>query len=282
MSGDKPPFPPVPPVGHVLTQRAIDKRYVGVFVEGPDDVQLWSRWLKHRPVGRGGCREVRAALDELRRSKVPGCVGIVDADLERLRGRWPDDLDLIVSGAHDHECDLVLSPAFDRLLQSLPTVDSDLQKLAHPSSLRDALRDRALPFGLVRWLYLEQRQKFPDRLTPNNEELLDRRTWTLHRNKLIELAAEPLGRSMDQVESQLAELLARVAAVAQLWEVCHGHDVVELLRLAFYAVKRPRSERDIRHGLQLALDSADLQSFPMWRQLEAWETRNGPYSVRKC
>ena len=284
MSGPKSPFPPVPPVGHVLKMREADKRFVGVFVEGPDDVQMWNRWLKHRPVDRGGCREVRAAMEELRRRNMHGCLGIVDADFDRVRGRLEADADIIISGAHDHECDLVLSSAFDRLLQTLPQAEPTLAALSQPYSLRDALRDRALPFGLLRWIFLDVGKPFPDRLTPNNEEFVVRQSWTLHRDALLAVASALLCWSRDELDSQLA---ARQAVVSEdkLWDVCHGHDVVALLRLAFGAVTGAnevcRSDKSVRHSLQLALDSADLPSFPMWQQLVAWESRNLPFVVRK-
>lgn len=284
MSGPKSPFPPVPPVGHVLKMREADKRFVGVFVEGSDDVQLWSRWLKHRPVDSGGCREVRAAIDELRRRNMHGCLGIVDADLDRVRGRLVPDADLIISGAHDHECDLVLSSAFDRLLQSLPAAEPELAALSQPHSLRDALWERALPFGLLRWIFMDLNQSFPDRLTPNNEEFVERRSWTLKRDRLLAVASELLARSVDDLASELARKQDAVAK-KQMWDVCHGHDVIALLRLAFGAVPSAsdmgRSEKLVRHNLQLALDSADLPSFPMWQQLVAWESRNAPFVARK-
>lgn len=286
MSGPKSPFPPVPPVGHVLKMREADKRFVGVFVEGTDDVQLWNRWLKHRPVDRGGCREVLAAMDELRRGKVRGCVGIVDADLARVRGQLVADPDVIISGSHDHECDLVLSSAFDRLLQSLPSTETELATLSQPSSLRDALRDRALPFGLLRWIFLDLGQPFPDRLTPNNEEdaFIVRQSWTLHREALLDVAASLLSWSRDALDAQLASRQGMIST-HDYWSVCHGHDVVALLRLALGAVsdarKILRSEPQVRWALQNSLDSSDLPNFPMWQQLVAWEARNSPFVARK-
>jgi|JI10StandDraft_1071094.scaffolds.fasta_scaffold119038_1 hypothetical protein len=288
MSGQRSPFPPVPPVGHVLKMREVDKQFVGVFVEGPDDVQLWNRWLKHRPVDQGGCREVRAALQELEQRKIAGCVGIVDADLARLRDQLQVAPNLIVSGTHDHECDLVLSPAFERLLQSLPDAAPQLQALAQPSSFQAALRDRALPFGLLRWLFLDLKRPFPDRLTPNNDQdqFIDKKRWSLNHRALMDVAAAQLGWSSQKASEELTQREARVPDDKQ-WDVCHGHDVVALLRIALGAVESPsarnilRSEQQVRFALQSALDSSDLAGFPMWQQLVAWEARNPPFLARK-
>ena len=109
MSSETAPFPPVPAVGHVTHMRAANPLFVGVFVEGPDDVELWNRWLRHRPLPCDGCVAVRRAIASVRSRGLNGCVGIVDADFERVSGHLAHDDDIVVSEKHDQECDLICS-----------------------------------------------------------------------------------------------------------------------------------------------------------------------------
>jgi hypothetical protein len=255
----------------------------GVFVEGPDDIELWTRWLRFVPVGCDGCAGVRTAIDDVRRRSIPGCVGIVDADLDRMRAHFISDVDIVVSEKHDHECDIVCSPAFEHFLLSLPEAAPQLAILAQPSAtLRDAIRLRALPFGVLRWVLHDRGIEFPSRLTPKNPKLIDRQTWRLDLDALLDEAAIVLGIGRTAVDTEVSQ---RAVAVSDEWHVCNGHDVVTLLHLAFATIKcaaeRCRSEKAIGWALRSAVDSSHLTTLSMWQQLAAWEIRSAPFLVRR-
>jgi hypothetical protein len=263
--------------------RAADPHFVGVFVEGDDDLEMWHRWLRHRPVPRGGCTAVRQAIADVRARGLAGCVGIVDLDLDHLRACLATDDDILVSQGNDHECDLVSSPAFDTLLATLPQAETALRQLASPHpTLRDALWDRAFPFGMLRWIFRDRNIELPTRLTPNNEDFVNRKTWQLDREKLLATAATSLSISRSALD---ADFTSRPVLPADQWKVCNGHDVVALLRLALAteptAAERCRSEKSVAWALRSALDSQHLAAFPIWQQLAAWERRNAPFVARR-
>jgi hypothetical protein len=277
------PFPPIPPVGHVTQMRAANPMFAGVFVEGPDDVEMWRRWLNAVPLPCSGGPGVRRALEDIRQAGIMGCLGVVDADFARLGGVQVEDPDIIVSSTHDHECDLVCSAALDNLIMSIPGAEPRLLALARPHShLRDAIRERALQFGLVRWLFYVESAEFPAHLCPGNDSLFDRSSWTLNRGALFAAAAAALGTDRPELERRMDALCV---PVGREWEVCNGHDVVSLLRLAFStiecAAERCRSEKSVAWALRSALDSEHLAVFSLWQQLLAWESRNRPYIAKR-
>jgi hypothetical protein len=276
------PFPPVSPVGHVVTQRAANPHYVGVFVEGPDDVEMWTRWLKHRPVPSTGRVGVIRAVKELRERGFSGCLGIIDADNDRLTGALAADPDLIVSETHDHECDLASSAALDALLESMPNAKQALDQLASPLTLRDAIHQIAVVFGIVRWLLADSNVEFVGRLAPTNTgELMQPGALRLNEGALFGLAAAMLGIPRDELEQRFEA--RRSSITMHAWQVCNGHDVVTLLWLAFArvpsAAERCRSHESVGWALRSALDSSHLPTFPMWNQLKDWESRNVPWLV---
>lgn len=276
------PFPPIPAVGHVTLMRAADPTAAGVFVEGPDDVEMWTRWLRQKPLERGGAGGVREAIQEIRAAGLAGCLGIVDADLDRLTRSLAVDADILVSEAHDHECDLARSGALDMLLDSLPGAKDEILRLASPASFREAIRTRAVPFGRLRWLFHARRTAFPSSLTPNSDIGFDRATWTVKHEELFDRAAKELAVGRGVLDAELSGL--RVAADDE-WQVCNGHDVVALIRLAFAMVpaakERCFSEKSVAWALRSGLDSSHLPSFPLWRSLLAWETANAPFVAQR-
>jgi hypothetical protein len=285
VNGVTSPFPPVPPVGHVTHMRAANPLFVGVFVEGPDDVEMWNRWLKAPPLACDGGVGVRKAIADLRACGLKGCVGIVDADLDRARRCLVSDDDIVVSEKHDHECDLLCSRAIDTLLLSLPQAERELHALARPdASVRDAIRARAIPFGLLRWVFDDRGIEFPSRLTPNNEEFLSRRTWKLGVERLLDTASSLLSITRSALDAEIDQRRALLGE--DEWLICNGHDVVALLRLVFATVhcaaERCRSEKTVAWALRNSLDSTDLQTFSMWQQLLSWERRNTPFVARRA
>ncbi len=161
------PLPPLPPIGHVAVMRASRRDFVGTFVEGPSDASMWRRWLRWEPVALGGKAGVLSAMASLAQAHVPGCVGIVDADFDRLDGTLPSSSDVVVSESHDLECDLARSRALDALLAEVADEASLRQLRGAAATFRDALAERALPFGLVRWTFFARGVPYPaSRLRP--------------------------------------------------------------------------------------------------------------------
>jgi Protein of unknown function (DUF4435) len=275
------PFPPQPPIGHVTVMRASRPDFVGIFVEGPSDASTWRRWLRWEPVVAGGKREVLSAVASLAQVDIPGCVGLIDADYDHLEGVLPPSPDVVVSESHDLECDLVRSPALDALLASVADEASLTRFIGTAGTFRDAIVARALPFGLLRWTFFTRRVPYPDgRLRPFT--YIDRSTWTLHQEELLDEAARALGIARTDVDVELAERRARVANV---WHACNGHDVVDLLALVLQGpLGQPKAFAKVEAvsmALRLGLDSTHLEALAIWRDLGAWEARRAPYVVRR-
>lgn len=275
------PFPPVPAPAHVKVMRASRPDFVGVFVEGPSDVTMWRRWLRSRPVSCGGKREVHAALMNLSTEGVDGCVGIVDADFDRLEGILPDYPDLVLTENHDMEGDLACSPALETLLSNV--ADDWVARLPTPRiPLRDALGARALPFGLLRWVFRDRKEQFPEgRLGPYR--FVDEPSWSVHDEDLQAEAARVLCTDAWTLREELTKKRKRVDA-ERVWFVCNGHDVIRLVRLAIEGPlggsKAYPNDEAVAAALQNLVDSTDLAALSVWRDLGRWEERNPGYRVR--
>lgn len=281
MSVRSSPLPPVPPVGHVTVMRASRPDFVGVFVEGPSDVSMWRRWLRWEPVNTGGKGPVLTAIADLLQRRIPGCVGIIDADLDHLEGRVHPP-GIVLSEGHDREGDLARSPALDELVAASAGPAAVSRLIGTGATLRGALVERALPFGLLRWRCHEHGIEFPaGRLSPFR--FVDKNSWGFDENALYDEAALTLAIRRDELDNDLS---SRRARLPDAWHVCNGHDLVAILTIALQhglgLRKRYPTEESVDAALSLALDSTHLAGFPMWRNLGAWEMLNRPFEIRKC
>lgn len=274
-------LPPPPPVGHVAVMRASRREFVGVFVEGPSDVSMWRRWLRWMPVSAGGKHAVIAAIESLARAGIPGCVGIVDSDFDRVEGIPAASNDVVASESHDLECDLVRSPALDAVLAEVPDETAVGRLIGAGTTFRDAIEARALPFGLLRWVFGNRGLPFEaGRLSPFT--FVDKATWTLREDALCTEAAGVLGIARNDLD---AELSARRARAVDAWQVCNGHDLVALLAVALRdalgARKKFSTVDSVSAALRIGLDSADCANLALWRDLGDWEVRRAPWVVRR-
>jgi hypothetical protein len=274
-------FPPQPPIGHVTVMRASRHDFVGVFVEGPSDAAMWRRWLRWEPVAAGGKPGVLSAITSLAQANIPGCVGIVDADFDHLDGALLPSNDVVVSESHDMECDLARSPALDALLADVADEVSVTRLSGTAGTFRDALAERALPFGLLRWTFCGRGIPFPSgRLSPFT--YVDKSTWALREDALHDEAVRALGIARSDLDVELA---VRRARVTDVWHVCNGHDVVALLALAFRnPLGKPKAFPNVEAvsmALRLGLDSTEREALAIWRDLGDWEARHAPYMVRR-
>jgi hypothetical protein len=274
-------FPPQPPIGHMTVMRASRQDYVGVFVEGPSDVSTWRRWLRWEPIAMGGKPGVLSAIASLIQANIPGCVGIVDADFDRVEGKTSFPTDVVASESHDMECDLVRSPALDALLADVADDATVAPLLGTAKTFRDALGARALPFGLLRWSFWARGILFPSgRLSPFT--YVEKHTWALREDALYDEAARALSIARNDLD---IDLTARRARVGDIWHVCNGHDVVALLAIVFRVpLGTPKAFPNIESvsmALRLGLDSSERTALTIWRDLGEWEARRAPYVVRR-
>src|SRR5882724_8334462 len=145
-------------VAETLMSRQADSRAAMIVLEGPDDSRFWR--------GRGlhvGCdviigsgkSSVIGAIGLLSARKIRGVLGVADDDFDTLEGTRSGIAGLLYYDCSDLEMMLLRSQALDRVIAELAdpvrvqTIESTEGK-----SVRDALIERALPFGSLRWAAL--------------------------------------------------------------------------------------------------------------------------------
>ncbi len=253
-----------------------------LIVEGEDDHRFWTSRVaqSHCELVIGnGKTNVEGALVRLDRASFRGALGVVDDDFDRLEGRVRPSVNLIGTDTHDLECMLIRSPALERVLAELgsPAKVRELEQ-REGRSIRDALLERGLAHGRLRWLAQRQGWEIPfAKLGP--ERFLDRDAWTIAGEHLYDAAvmtgAVP---SIDHLRQGLESL-----PTADPWSVCQGHDLVSILRVGLTKVlgslKSSKGVADIAAMLRSAFDECELRDGHLGAAIRAWEAGNMPYRV---
>lgn len=244
-------------------------------LEGRDDEKFWKtrRHTQCAIINAEGKKNVVGGITRLDRDAIAGALGIIDTDYDVLEGQTLLSGNLVRTDAHDLECLLCRSSALDAVLAE----HGDDCKIASFESrtgttVRQALLDRALIFGRLRWAAIRHGASIPLSDISPRKFVCDR-TWDVDQARL--LAALP----------DTGDWEDRVAALPQAdpWMVAQGHDVVELLaiglRKVLGALRASIGREQIAGILRQAMPKDELAGTDMAQGIRAWESANIPYAV---
>ena len=253
-----------------------------LIIEGEDDHKFWTSRIAsgHCELIIGnGKPNVEGALERLDRRSFQGALGIVDDDFDSLQGRQRSSLNLIMTDAHDLECMLLRSTALERVLAEFGNRKKiqDFERI-YDCTVRDALLERGLEFGRLRWLVLRKGWNIPfSHLKP--QRFMNQASWNVCINRLhAETIALILSEDITDLNTELESLPS-----ADPWSLCQGHDLVSILRIGLLKVlgnlKVSKGVNDIASMLRSAFDDQELQSSHLGTAIHCWEKANQPYRV---
>lgn len=269
--------------------RMLRTQWPGAFllVEGSSDRAFFrrfvdSRWCRVQVLdGKDNVLAVQRILNE---SSFPGALGVVDADFWVLDGFPLDIENVVATDVHDLEMLLIRSPALDHVLRELgsePKIDRLRERFKQ--EVRDLLLTRAVPIGLLRWCASHERLRLNfDGLAFSR--FTDRDTLEVNEDRLVEvLRTRSPGASLSavQLHSRLAE---RKKLQPDLYQLCCGHDVTELLSLGLRKLLGSRDARDVapdalERSLRLAYEVSYFLGTRLAAEIRAWEAANPNYRV---
>ncbi len=266
-------------VAEIKMHRETHSRAV-LAVEGKDDLRFW------RAQSDGNCElvdgegksNVLGALPRLDACGVKGVLGLIDSDYDIFLKKTLPSRNLVATDAHDLECVLVRSKALDGLLAEFAD-ESKIKRFedAHRTTVREALLDRTLYFGLVRlaatlWDASEVMREL------RVPRFVDETTWTVDADTLIRAVAERSGRSRRTWQDRTSALRQE-----DPWFVARGHDMLEILRIGLRNVLGDISAgagvKDIARGLRMAMSREYLEATGLWNRIRSWEDENPPFQV---
>ena len=262
----------------ILMMRTL-RRGSFLVVEGDSDSRFWSvrSSADCDIVIAGGKLHVVDGLTRLDARRFSGAVGIVDDDYDRLLGIPQPSPNLISTETRDLEGILLRSSALEKVLAEYgDPVKIEAFEARVGMSVREALLARAFPLGRLRWYSLRTGMHVAfEKLVPSR--FIDVEQWSFDEAQLLTTAlAQGVLPERDELVKQLNAM-----PEANLWDICQGHDMVDILglglesRLGNRNPGRDRTASTLRSGME----KAELSSTQLYARLCKWEDVNVPFRV---
>jgi hypothetical protein len=269
---------------HTLANEVRLKRtqFAGTFllVEGPDDSRFYRRFIepRHCRLSVGFSKEnVISAIDLLDAGGVNGILGVVDSDFDVLEGKNLPSLNLVRGDCHDVEALLVRSPSLETVLHEFASHEKLVRfEAKYNGPVRKWLVETARCLGYLRWNSLRAGLKlrfeglaFSHFVNPLTLELdaaalraeikNNSQNWKIS-DRELNAAGWPADKGEDP------------------WQLCCGHDLVELLTLALRRAigsKQGLTTDGVSSALRLAYSHEHFVGSALRAQVGRWEAATG-------
>jgi len=219
-------------------------------------------------------------LRTLDKSNFQGVLAIIDADFDHLATLPDHSPNLIRTDTHDLETMLIDSPAFDKVLAEFGS-EEKINKFGQ--DVRVAILQAALPVGYLRWIS----QLNGLNLTFSDikfSKFVDEQTLSMDELKLIQEVknkSHALSLNREDLQQRLKD---RKNDKHDRWQICCGHDLVEILSLGLRKAIGSAKTSDVEpnlleRSLRLAYEVAYFCQTQIYLSVRTWESKNPPFRV---
>jgi len=257
--------------------------------EGDIDQRFYNRFideescLSFAPNGKGDAIHIFEILES---ADLDGVLFIVDADFDRLEGKYLDKNNLFLTDTHDLETMILKSRALEKLLTEYGSRQK-IKKIteAQNKNIRQILLDAGIKIGYLRWVNEK------DNLSLKFEgigfhEFIDENLLTLNLVQMI-ITVQNKSQRRDIKVEDIQERLSQLSNPDHdSWDVCCGHDLVCILSFGLRkalgtnnanAVTPEHIELDLR----LSYEETFFFDTQLYKSLRVWENTNHPFRIFK-
>jgi hypothetical protein len=256
-----------------------------LIVEGNIDLRFYKRFVnetKCKLTSSNGKDNAIKAVDILEKNEFNGVLTIVDADFWRLDGIKPNSPNLLLTDTHDLETMILSSDSFDTILLEFGSAPK-IRKFGKP--LRETLLESALPIGLFRWLSSPNKDNlylsFKDL---SFDKFVDKKTLSVDVDSLIKEVKNNSHNSTLDENAIKIKIIALKKARHNPWQVCSGHDLVQILSIGlkniFGNIRAQSITKETVDGIvRTAYDSSCFYSTQLYNSIKDWEKANDTFNV---
>jgi hypothetical protein len=205
---------------------------------------------------------------------------LVDLDQDPKIGCKVEHPNLFYTDSHDIETMMLNSPAFDKVLSVIGSEEKikDFKESNGYDDLRQLLLRNGLDLGYMRCLSKTKEYNLTFK-SLGFSNFIDERTLGYNRSNLIKEIKNKSIRH-DLSDNLLIEELEQLKDDADNpWIICSGHDLANILALAFkkaWATKGNKIDSDlIEDYLLVAYDLIYFQQTELYKSLRQWEQNKG-------
>lgn len=263
--------------------------YSGTFllVEGGSDKTFYERFVNKLACelvivsGKPSSKlRVITVLEILEKSSFQGMLAIVDADFDRLENLVYSSPNLLRTDTHDLETMLLNSPAFNTVVAEFGSEEKIAQ---FNRDVRLALLETGMSVGYLLWISQCDRLNLTfDGITFS--KFVDEQTLQIDELKLIrEVKNKSQAFSLKDEDLQ-QRLVSQKSNNHDPWQVCCGHDLVEILSLGLRKALGSNKAADLEsssleRNLRLAYEEVYFRDTHLYLNIRTWESKNKPFKV---
>ncbi len=272
---------------HANTARMLRTAFNGpicVF-EGSSDRHVYMAMFDRQPV-RHLCVGplVAAVVRRLNATPTAGVIGIMDADFCRLEENCPTVENLFLTDDHDLEVGLIFSGAFSRVVRELGSEDKLQRAMGNGdfSVLQNALLKATTQIGSLRWLNKTDSLSL-DFDGVDFSKFMDEDGLIGDLERMCNLVCQRSKKHV-LIESALQGVTAILEKTPDLRQLCCGHDMVEVLRIALRKCWGTRNASDVSEErlslmLRLAYTRVDFTRTSLYQALNNWGQRHPSFQL---
>jgi hypothetical protein len=223
---------------------------------------------------------VIAVLKILEESGFNGILAIVDADFDRLTSLSHYSSNLFYTDTHDLETMLINSPAFDKVTSEFC---SEEKVLKFNQDIKSTVLESGVSIGYLLWF--SQREEL--NLTFHSivfSKFIDEYTLQVDELKLVREVKNKSKAFSLRDEDLLIVLKDSRDSKYDSWQVCCGHDLIEILSLGLRKAIGSNKHSDVEASsleryLRLAYEEGYFLKTQLYTDVRAWEGDNQPFKV---
>ena len=263
-------------------------KWAFLIVEGDTDARVYKRF-----VDETDCKVIPAhnkdnAVDVLKileNESLEGILVIVDADFWHLEGIKTNSENLFLTDTHDLETMIISNTeVLEKVLSEFGSTNK-MNQLRHP--VIHLVLEATLPIGLYRWIASSSMDNLPLKFRDLPfENFLEIPKLKVNINKLlVEVKANSGNPEIDE-----ASIKNKIKSLKKgnhdPWQVCSGHDIVQILAIGFRFVfgnrKTGTLTAEVLEGmLRVAYEYPHFRLTQLYQSIENWEKTNSTYKVLK-
>jgi hypothetical protein len=219
-------------------------------------------------------------MSTLGKSNFQGIIAVVDADFDHLKAPSHSASNLIRTDTHDLETMLLKSSALEKVIAEFGS-EEKIAKFGR--DVRTVLLEAGMPIGYLLWIS----QLNELNLTFNGitfSKFIDDQTLQIDELMLIQEVknkSQAFGLKSEDLQQWLTN---QKSNNHDSWQVCCGHDLVEILSLGLRRAIGSAKASDVEpnsleRSLRLAYEKTYFCKTQMYLSICSWESNNQPFKV---
>lgn len=263
--------------------------YSGTFllVEGSSDKIFYARFVDKLAcelvitAGKPSSKlRAIAILQILEQSNFLGVLAIVDADFDRLETALNNSPNLLLTDNHDLETMLIKSSAFNKVIAEFGSEEKIMQ---FNQDIRAVLLKSGMLVGYLRWISQCDGLNLTFEGIGFSKFVNEKNLIIDEINLIQEVKNKSQAYSLKNQDLQ-QRLISRKNDSHDPWQVCCGHDLVEILSFALRKTLGSNKPSDVEpncleRSLRLAYEEAYFRETNLYSDIRKWESNNQPFQV---